>query len=62
MFQESYYSIASIFQPQAFFYQSHPVVVDKHAPIEQTPSLFVYKDNVHYNFTGKYKYEMLDVI
>ncbi|XP_058796231.1 protein disulfide-isomerase TMX3 [Phymastichus coffea] len=48
---ESYHSIASIFQPHAFFYQSHPVVVDKHAPIEQTPSLFVYKDNVHYNFT-----------
>ena len=50
-----YHHIANIFQPHAFFYQSHPVVVEKHAPVEKTPSLFVYKENLHYNFTGQKK-------
>ncbi|XP_014219999.1 protein disulfide-isomerase TMX3 [Copidosoma floridanum] len=49
---DMYHEVANQFQPHAFFYQSHPVVVDKHAPIESTPALFVYKENVHYNFTG----------
>jgi thioredoxin domain-containing protein 10 len=51
-FQDVYHNIAATFQPHAFFYQSHPVVVNKHAPIEKTPALFVYKESVHYNFTG----------
>ncbi|XP_008206898.1 protein disulfide-isomerase TMX3 [Nasonia vitripennis] len=48
---DSYNNIATVFQPHAFFYHSHPVVVEKHAPIEKTPALFVYKENLHYNFT-----------
>lgn len=44
-----------MFQPHAFFYQSHPVVVDRHAPVENTPAIFVYKENKHYTFTGKIK-------
>ncbi|XP_011505026.1 PREDICTED: protein disulfide-isomerase TMX3 isoform X2 [Ceratosolen solmsi marchali] len=51
MLWDVYHNIAATFQPHAFFYQSHPVVVDKHAPIEKTPTLLVYKENVHYNFT-----------
>lgn len=49
---ELYHKTANVFQPHAFFYQSHPSVVNKHAPVENTPSLFVYKENLHYNFTG----------
>ncbi|KAL7291385.1 protein disulfide-isomerase TMX3 [Trichogramma pretiosum] len=52
MIWDIYHNVASIFQPHAFFYQSHPVVVDKHAPIVKTPTLFVYKENSHYNFSG----------
>lgn len=43
-----------MFQPHAFFYQSHPNIVSKHAPVENIPALFVYKENIHYNFSGKY--------
>lgn len=44
-----------MFQPHAFFYQSHRLVVDKHAPVEKTPAIFVHKESTHYNFTGMYK-------
>ncbi|XP_043287811.1 protein disulfide-isomerase TMX3 isoform X2 [Venturia canescens] len=47
-----YHQTADMFQPHAFFYQSHPVVVDRHAPVENTPAIFVYKENKHYTFTG----------
>ncbi|XP_015125052.1 protein disulfide-isomerase TMX3 [Diachasma alloeum] len=47
-----YHRTADAFQPHAFFYQTHPAVVDKHAPVEKLPSIFIYKENVHYNFTG----------
>lgn len=53
MFQEFYHKTADVFQPHAFFYQSHPTVVSKHAPVENIPALFVYKENLHYNFSGK---------
>lgn len=49
---EFYHKTADMFQPHAFFYQSHPTVVNKHAPVEKVPALFVYKENVHYNFSG----------
>ncbi|XP_018401055.1 PREDICTED: protein disulfide-isomerase TMX3 isoform X1 [Cyphomyrmex costatus] len=49
---ELYHKIANKFQAHAFFYQSHPNVVNKHAPVDNTPALFVYKENLHYNFTG----------
>ncbi|XP_026668058.1 protein disulfide-isomerase TMX3 isoform X8 [Ceratina calcarata] len=49
---EFYHKTADMFQPHAFFYQSHPMVVNKHAPVEKVPALFVYKENVHYNFSG----------
>lgn len=49
---ELYHRIANMFQAHAFFYQSHPSIVDKHAPVENAPALFVYKENLHYNFTG----------
>ncbi|KAI4484034.1 protein disulfide-isomerase TMX3 isoform X1 [Polistes fuscatus] len=49
---ELYHKTADVFQPHAFFYQSHPNVVNRHAPVENTPALFVYKENLHYNFTG----------
>lgn len=52
--QEFYHKAANVFQPHAFFYQSHPNIVSKHAPVENTPALFVYKENIHYNFSGKY--------
>lgn len=48
-----YHRTAEVFQPHAFFYQSHPTVVDKHAPVQSTPVIFVYKENSHYNFTRK---------
>ncbi|OAD57572.1 Protein disulfide-isomerase TMX3 [Eufriesea mexicana] len=48
---EFYYKTADVFQPHAFFYQSHPNVVNKHAPVESIPALFVYKENLHYNFS-----------
>lgn len=51
--QEFYRKTADVFQPHAFFYQSHPNVVNKHAPVGTVPALFVYKENSHYNFTGK---------
>ncbi|XP_043465597.1 protein disulfide-isomerase TMX3 isoform X1 [Leptopilina heterotoma] len=51
-FWELYHKTADVFQAHAFFYQSHPKVVDKHAPVENTPALFVYKESTHYNFTG----------
>lgn len=51
--QELYHRIANIFQAHAFFYQSHPTVVDKHAPVDNVPALFVYKESSHYNFTGE---------
>lgn len=47
-----YHKTANVFQPHAFFYQSHPTVVRKHAPIKHVPALFVYKESSHYNFTG----------
>ncbi|XP_053594639.1 protein disulfide-isomerase TMX3 [Microplitis demolitor] len=47
-----YHKTADAFQPYAFFYESHPVVVGKHAPVENTPVIFVYKENSHYNFTA----------
>lgn len=53
MLQELYHKTAGMFQAHAFFYQSHPSVVNKHAPIENVPALFVYKENLHYNFTGE---------
>ncbi|XP_011643356.1 protein disulfide-isomerase TMX3 isoform X1 [Pogonomyrmex barbatus] len=49
---ELYHKTANIFQAHAFFYQSHPSVVDKHAPVDNVPALFVYKETLHYNFTG----------
>ncbi|XP_076661473.1 thioredoxin-related transmembrane protein 3 isoform X1 [Halictus rubicundus] len=49
---EYYHKTADVFQPHAFFYHSHPGVVNKHAPVESVPALFVYKENSHYNFTG----------
>lgn len=27
--------------------------MNKHAPVDNVPALFVYKENLHYNFTGK---------
>lgn len=51
--QELYHKTANIFQAHAFFYQSHPGVVNKHAPVDNVPALFVYKENLHYNFTGE---------
>lgn len=48
---EFYHKAANVFQPHAFFYQSHPNIVSKHAPVENTPALFVYKENIHYNFS-----------
>lgn len=53
MSQELYHKIANIFQAHAFFYQSQPSVVNKHAPVENVPALFVYKESSHYNFTGE---------
>ncbi|XP_033209985.1 protein disulfide-isomerase TMX3 [Belonocnema kinseyi] len=47
-----YHKTADVFQPHAFFYQTQQTVVDKHAPVENTPALFVYKESTHYNFTG----------
>lgn len=52
VFWELYHKTATIFQAHAFFYQSHPGVVNKHAPVANVPALFVYKENSHYNFTG----------
>ncbi|XP_012274366.1 protein disulfide-isomerase TMX3 isoform X2 [Orussus abietinus] len=49
---ELYHKTAELFQPHAFFYRSHVKVTDKHVPVENTPTLFVYKENLHYNFTG----------
>ncbi|XP_015588051.1 protein disulfide-isomerase TMX3 isoform X1 [Cephus cinctus] len=49
---EVYRRAADVFQPHAFFYQSHPHVVGEHAPVQKAPALFVYKENCHYNFTG----------
>lgn len=51
--QELYHKTANIFQAHAFFYQSHPSVVNKHAPVDNVPALFVYKESLHYNFTGE---------
>lgn len=51
--QELYHKTANTFQAHAFFYQSHPSVVNKHAPIDNVPALFVYKESLHYNFTGE---------
>lgn len=51
--QELYYKTANLFQAHAFFYQSHPNVVNKHAPVDNVPALFVYKESLHYNFTGE---------
>ncbi|XP_006612399.1 protein disulfide-isomerase TMX3 isoform X1 [Apis dorsata] len=48
---EFYHKTANVFQPHAFFYQSHPNIVSKHAPVENIPALFVYKENIHYNFS-----------
>lgn len=53
LLQELFYKTANIFQAHAFFYQSHPSVVNKHAPVENVPALFVYKESLHYNFTGE---------
>ncbi|XP_034947121.1 protein disulfide-isomerase TMX3 [Chelonus insularis] len=58
---EIYHKAAHTFQPHAFFYQSHPVVVDKHAPVENTPVIFVYKENSHYNFTA-HNYSDVDTL
>lgn len=51
--QELYHKTANVFQAHAFFYQSHPSVVNKHAPVDNVPALFVYKESLHYNFTGE---------
>lgn len=51
--QELYRKTANIFQAHAFFYHSHPSVVNKHAPVDNVPALFVYKENLHYNFSGE---------
>uniref|UniRef100_A0A6V7M8C1 Thioredoxin domain-containing protein n=1 Tax=Bracon brevicornis TaxID=1563983 RepID=A0A6V7M8C1_9HYME len=48
-----YHKTAEAFQPHAFFYQSHPVVVDKNAPIKRIPAIVVYKENTHYTFIPK---------
>uniref|UniRef100_A0A348G611 Protein disulfideisomerase 3 n=1 Tax=Odontomachus monticola TaxID=613454 RepID=A0A348G611_ODOMO len=56
---ELYHKTANIFQAHAFFYQSHPNVVNKHAPVKNVPALFVYKESSHYNFTGHD--QMIDV-
>ncbi|XP_015125051.1 protein disulfide-isomerase TMX3 [Diachasma alloeum] len=47
-----YQRTADVFQPFAFFYQAHPAVVESHAPMEKVPSILVYKENIHYGFTG----------
>ncbi|XP_020298819.1 protein disulfide-isomerase TMX3 isoform X2 [Pseudomyrmex gracilis] len=52
IFWELYYKTANMFQPFAYFYQTYPRIARKHAPVEKVPALFVYKENLHYNFTG----------
>lgn len=46
-----YYKTADKYQQHAFFYQSHQDVVDNHAPVIKIPTIFVYKENLHYNFS-----------
>ncbi|XP_018401056.1 PREDICTED: protein disulfide-isomerase TMX3 isoform X2 [Cyphomyrmex costatus] len=59
---ELYHKIANKFQAHAFFYQSHPNVVNKHAPVDNTPALFVYKENLHYNFTAVVEENQLEEV
>ncbi|XP_015588052.1 protein disulfide-isomerase TMX3 isoform X2 [Cephus cinctus] len=59
---EVYRRAADVFQPHAFFYQSHPHVVGEHAPVQKAPALFVYKENCHYNFTAVVEENQLEEV
>lgn len=46
-----YYKTSITFQQHAFFYQSHYDIIDNHVPSTNKPTIYVYKENLHYNFT-----------
>lgn len=48
-----YNQVAEQFQPHGFFYTASTEIAKKHVDIDDLPAIFVYKESMHYFFSGK---------
>ena len=48
----SYHSVATKFQPHGFFYAANTDIARQHVDIDELPVVFVYKEGLHYFYTG----------
>lgn len=53
---EAYYMVASKMQPHGFFYAASTEIAKQHVDVEELPALFVYKEGLHYFYSGLLKF------
>lgn len=53
---EIYNQVAEQFQAHGFFYAASTEIAKRHVDIDDLPAVFVYKESMHYFFSGNSSY------